>query len=199
MMEGDILSQKTLNSFWELEERYASLLAEYKPVVLGEGDKKAHIFMIGEAPGKSEVEEGRPFVGAAGRNLDGFLEFLRLERKDIYITNAVKFRPVRENPDTGRLSNRTPTAKEIELFRPLLTDEIDLVSPSIIITLGNTPLFSLVGKNIRIGEVHGRPMEFEGIMLYPLYHPASIIYRRELKAVYQEDLARLKELLEISL
>ncbi len=187
--------RKTLNSFAELEGKYTSLLAGYKPVVLGEGHVGANIFMIGEAPGKSEVDEGRPFVGQAGKNLDEFLEFLELERKDIYITNAVKFRPVKINAHTGRLSNRAPTTKEIECFHPMLMDEIELINPLIIITLGNIPLMSLAGKNIRIGNVHGKPMEHEGRTLYPLYHPASIIYRKELKAVYWEDLKRLKPLL----
>ena len=195
MMEGDVLPQRTSKDLPGLIEKYAALLAEYMPVVMGEGDNRAELFMIGEAPGKMEIEKGRPFVGAAGKNLDEFLEFVGLERKDIYITNAVKFRPVKKSPDTGRLSNRAPAKKEIELFRPLLMDEIDLVGPSLIITLGNTPLFSLAGKDIKIGAVHGKLMEFEGKRLYPLYHPASIIYRRELRDVYMEDLTNLKKLL----
>jgi uracil-DNA glycosylase family 4 len=184
-----------MNSIPELKEKYAALLAEYSPVVLGEGKKGAEIFMIGEAPGKQEVEKGRPFVGQAGKNLDEFLEYLGIERTDVYITNAVKFRPVKKNPDTGRLSNRAPTAKEIELFRPLLMDEIDLIDPPVIVTLGNIPLASLTGRDIKIGDVHGGPSEYKGKMLYPLYHPASIIYRRGLKEVYLEDLTRLKSLL----
>lgn len=187
---------KAVNSVSQLNEKYADLLERYNPVVPGEGEKGADIFMIGEAPGKWEIEKGRPFVGQAGKNLDEFLEYLELERKDIYITNAVKFRPVKKNPDTGRLSNRAPTTKEIDLFRPLLMDEIDLIDPSVIVTLGNTPLLSLTGENIRIGDVHGKPEEYKGRTLYPLYHPASVIYRRELREVYLEDLARLKSLLK---
>ena len=187
---------KAVNSVSQLNEKYADLLERYNPVVPGEGEKGADIFMIGEAPGKWEIEKGRPFVGQAGKNLDEFLEYLELERKDIYITNAVKFRPVKKNPDTGRLSNRAPTTKEIDLFRTLLMDEIDLIDPSVIVTLGNTPLLSLTGENIRIGDVHGKPEEYKGRTLYPLYHPASVIYRRELREVYLEDLARLKSLLK---
>lgn len=187
---------KAENSTAQLREKYEDLLEKYSPVVMGEGEKGAHIFMIGEAPGRWEIEKGRPFVGQAGKNLDGFLEVLGLERKDVYITNAVKFRPVKKNPRTGSLSNRAPTVKEIELFRPLLMDELDLVDPSIIVTLGNVPLLSLTGQNIRIGDVHGKPMDFRGKTLYPLYHPASIIYRRELEEVYKEDLLRIKSLIE---
>ncbi len=171
-------------------------MAKYSPVVMGEGAEGAHICMIGEAPGKWEVEKGRPFVGQAGKNLDEFLEMLELERKDIYITNAVKFRPVKKNARTGSLSNRAPTVKEIELFRPLLMDELDLVDPTMIVTLGNIPLLALTGQNLKIGDVHGRPMDFRGKTLYPLYHPASIIYRRELIEVYKEDLLRIKPLIK---
>ncbi len=187
---------KTTNSIAQLREKYEDLLVKYSPVVMGEGAEGAHIFMIGEAPGKWEIEKGRPFVGQAGKNLDEFLELLELKREDVYITNAVKFRPVKKNPRTGSLSNRAPTVKEIELFRPLLMDELDLVDPSIIVTLGNIPLLALTGRNIRIGDVHGRPMDFSGKTLYPLYHPASIIYRRELKEVYKEDLLRIKPLIK---
>ena len=190
------MSQRPIANTRELKEKYADLLKQYSPVVMGEGKKGAKAFMIGEAPGRWEVEKGRPFVGAAGKNLDEFLEFLELEREAIYITNAVKFRPVKKNSGTGRTSNRAPTTKEIEAFRPLLMDEIDLIRPSIIITLGNIPLLSLTVKKIKIGDVHGKPADFGGRTLYPLYHPASIIYRRELKEVYMEDLARLKPLLQ---
>lgn len=180
----------------QLTQKYADLLKKYQPVVLGEGSIDAGIVMIGEAPGRFEIEQGRPFVGQAGKNLDEFLDLLGISRKDLYVTNAVKFRPTKANKATGRLSNRAPTAKEIELFRPMLMDEIALVDPSIIVTLGNVPLFSLVGTSIKIGDVHGTAMKFHGKTLYPLYHPASIIYRRELKKVYQQDLLRLKEIIK---
>lgn len=179
-----------------LEGKYREMLQNYSPAVLGEGNPGADILMIGEAPGKTEVELGRPFVGQAGRNLDEFLETLELQREDLYITNAVKFRPTKTNADTGSISNRPPTKKEIEIFRPFLMDEIEIVDPSVVVSMGNIPLFSLIGKNARIGDVHGRPMEFGRRTLYPLYHPASIIYRRELQSIYQDDLARLKRLLE---
>jgi uracil-DNA glycosylase family 4 len=192
----DALLKDQRNRFLELKEKYADLLKEFSPVVFGEGKKGAEIFMIGEAPGKREIEKGRPFVGQAGKNLDEFLEYLGIDRIDVYITNAVKFRPVKRNPDTGRLSNRAPTAKEIELFRPLLMDEIDLIDPPVIVTLGNIPLASLTGGDIKIGDVHGKASDYKGKMLYPLYHPASIIYRRGLKEVYREDLTRLKSLLK---
>jgi uracil-DNA glycosylase family 4 len=184
------------NRIEQLARKYSELLKEYHPVVLGNGNMNAEIVMIGEAPGRFEIEQGQPFVGQAGKNLDEFLDVLGLRRQDLYVTNAVKFRPTKAGHTTARLSNRAPTAKEIELFRPMLMDEIAIVDPSIIVTLGNVPLFSLMGTKIKIGEVHGTIMEYSGKVLYPLYHPASIIYRRELEAVYRQDLMRLKEILQ---
>lgn len=187
--------QKPLKDVCRLWGKYADILLRYSPIVLGEGKKEAAIFMIGEAPGKHEIERGAPFVGTAGKNLDGFLKVLQLKREEIYLTNAVKFRPVKENPRTKRLSNRAPTPKEIELFHPMLMDEIDIIKPSVIVTLGNIPLSSITGKKQKIGDLHGVPIRFQNRILYPLYHPASIIYRQELKKVYMQDLTHLKSLL----
>jgi DNA polymerase len=178
-----------------LRKKYRELLEKYEPVVMGEGNPDAEIFMVGEAPGRTEIDLGRPFVGQAGKNLDEFLEILQISREDMYLTNAVKFRPTRESGKTGRISNRPPTVKEIELFRPLLMEEIEIVNPSIVITLGNIPLFAVTGSSIKIGDVHGEVLEYGVKILYPMYHPASIIYRRELKEVYERDLLKLKSML----
>mgnify|MGYP001329850600 FL=1 len=101
------------------------------------------------------------------------------------------------NPKTKRLSNRTPTNKEIDIFRPYIHEEIKIVNPKIIITLGNISLKAIFNENLRIGEVHGKLMDIEignvNYKVFPLYHPAAIIYRRELKDVYMEDLKRLKK------
>jgi len=180
----------------KLKEKYKELLEKYQPVVMGDGNPDADIFLIGEAPGRHEVEKGRPFVGRAGKNLDEFLKTLELERKDIYITNAVKFRPTQKKTSAGRISNKAPTKKEVELFRPLLMEEIRIFNPFIVVTLGNIPLFSVTEQNIKIGEVHGKPMDVGAGTIFPLYHPASIIYRRELNEVYRMDLEKLKYFLQ---
>lgn len=184
-----------LKALKELEVRFRDLLEEYKPVVMGQGNPEAEIVMIGEAPGRHEVEKGTPFVGQAGRNLDQFLKAAGLERKDLYITNAVKFRPTRKNRNTGRVSNRAPTRKEIKMFRPLLVEEIKIVDPWIVVTLGNIPLFFLTGKNLKIGDVHGEPLPYGQRVIFPLYHPASVIYNPDLKQVYLKDLKKLKDYL----
>ena len=165
-------------------------------IVLGRGNLNSPIVLIGEAPGRKEVELKEPFVGQAGKNLDEFLEALELEKEDIYITNSVKYRPTKVNPKTGRLSNRTPTVKEIEAFRNYLFEEIDIIKPKIIVTLGNTSLKALFKENIKIGDVHGKLISVDikdnKYNIFPLYHPAAIIYNRSLKEIYLNDLQNLK-------
>jgi len=166
-------------------------------LVLGHGNLNSPIMLIGEAPGAKEIELGQPFFGQAGKHLEEFLQVLEIKREDIYITNSVKYRPTKVNPKTGRLSNRTPTIKEIEDFREFVFEEIDIINPKIIVTLGNIPLKSLLEKSIKIGEVHGR---LESIYIngnpysiFPLYHPAAVIYNRDLREVYISDLHKLKK------
>lgn len=165
-------------------------------IVLGRGNLNSPIVLIGEAPGRKEVELKEPFVGQAGKNLDEFLEALELEKEDIYITNSVKYRPTKVNPKTGRLSNRTPTVKEIEAFRNYLFEEIYIIKPKIIVTLGNTSLKALFKENIKIGDVHGKLISVDikdnKYNIFPLYHPAAIIYNRSLKEIYLNDLQNLK-------
>lgn len=161
-------------------------------IVTGDGCPNAKIMLIGEAPGKDEVLYCKPFVGKAGKNLSEFLEIIGLKREDIFITNAVKFRPVNIN-DMGFVSNRTPTEQEVNTFLPYLLKEIEVISPEIIVTLGGIPLKALLGWNSTIGGLHGRITSFNGIKLYPLYHPASIIYNPSLKSVYINDVINLKK------
>ena len=177
--------------------------AEEKPVVLGEGNTDhPPVMLIGEAPGEQESLQGRPFVGKAGKNLDGFLQVLELRREDIYISNVVKIRPTKVS-DKGRVSNRPPNREELALFTPYLMEEILRVEPQMIVTLGNYALKALCGPRAVIGDMHGAPVSVTvqherqqgDFSVFPLYHPASIIYNRSLQAVYDEDLAKLKGLL----
>mgnify|MGYP000139107162 FL=1 len=161
-----------------------------RSLVFGEGSFHSRLMMIGEAPGEQETLKGRPFVGKAGKNLDEFLQMSGLKREEIYITNTVKFRPTKRS-DAGRLVNRPPTKEEIALFYPFLLREIELVKPEYVVTLGNVPLKALAGDRVVIGDVHGQFLECEGRVLYPLYHPASLIYNPSLRGVYAEDVKRL--------
>ena len=165
-----------------------------KKLVFGEGASAPLLMMIGEAPGGDEEKQGRPFVGKAGKNLSSFLEVIGLKREEIYISNVVKLRPTKVSPKTGKAVNRPPSSEEIAFFLPYLVEEIQLISPKIIVTLGNVPLKAVSGdKSITIGDVHGKPYPLEGNqVLFPLYHPAAIIYNRALSEVYQQDLLTLK-------
>lgn len=172
-----------------------------KAVVFGDGNPGAKLMLVGEAPGEQEALQGKPFVGKAGKNLDGFLTTLGVAREDIWITNVVKFRPVKTHPRTGSLSNRPPSREEIELCFHILLHEIQIIQPKVIVTLGNVALKAVADdRKIVIGSCHGQPMETElhgcRFVLFPLYHPASIIYNRELAKVYEQDLVALKEYLE---
>lgn len=167
---------------------------ESRALVFGEGDIAAKTLLIGEAPGEQEAFQGRPFVGKAGKNLDEFLEMAGLERAQMYITNVVKFRPTRIS-NAGRTVNRPPAREEIELFLPWLKREIAIVGPRRIVTLGNVPLKALLGAKMTIGEMHGKYTDWDGIPLYPLYHPASLIYNRALRPVYETDVRRLGALI----
>lgn len=135
----------------------ASLTRHYPNSVLvfGQGPVPCKVMLVGEAPGKHEIENNMPFCGQAGQTLNQFLKRAQLERSEIYITNVCKFRPTRQGI-SGRLTNRTPTAHELKEATPFLLDEILCVRPRIIVTLGNTPLKTLTGNRaLCVGDVHG--------------------------------------------
>lgn len=194
-----------MQDFQQKMTRFFSTLwpAEEKVLVFGEGrsDHPA-IMLIGEAPGEQETLQRRPFVGKAGKNLDAFLEVVGLKREELYISNVVKIRPTKTS-DKGRLSNRPPNREELALFTPFLMEEILRVQPQMIVTLGNVPLKALMGARAVIGDHHGKKAavtvthekQSADFALFPLYHPASIIYNRSLQQVYQADLQALKALL----
>lgn len=188
-----------------LQQRSAALLdrlypSEHKVLVFGEGNARAAIMLVGEAPGEQETLQQRPFVGQAGRILDDFLARIGLPRDALYITSVVKFRPTRENPQTGRLNNRPPTREEIDLCWHMLAGEIEIVAPRVVVTLGNVALRALLQDNRRtIGACHGQPFQTRvlerAVTVFPLYHPASILYNRALQQVYARDVDALAALL----
>jgi len=191
-----------MQAFQQKMTRFFSTLwpAEEKVLVFGEGQSDhPAIMLIGEAPGEQESLQRRPFVGKAGKNLDGFLEVVGLRREDIYISNVVKVRPTRVS-EKGRISNRPPNKEELALFTPYLYEEILLVQPRLIVTLGNVALKALADSKAVIGSMHGaittvivrHEKQAADFAIFPLYHPASIIYNRSLQEVYQEDLQKLK-------
>lgn len=177
--------------------------ADLEHPVFGEGNEnKPLIMFIGEAPGREEAACGRPFVGKAGKQLDAMLELAGIDREAVFVTNAVKYRPVKRNG--ARLSNRTPMPLEVAYGLDLLRYEISAVHPHVIAPLGNVPYSAIrlladrVFGEKTIGLAHGMPIVYhiggEARMIFPLYHPAASIYNRELKPVLENDLIRLGEL-----
>lgn len=191
-----MLSLKQLNQ--EMETFFASIFAaEEKPLVFGEGNgSHPQLMLVGEAPGEQEVLQKRPFVGKAGKNLDEFLALAGLDRSAIYVSNVVKIRPTEKGP-TGRTRNRAPNQEELALFTPFLMRESALVQPGIIVTLGNVPLQAYLGKHQTVGQCHGKVhLAQDGMRVFSLYHPASMIYRPQLRETYAEDIMILKSLLD---
>lgn len=179
----------------------ADKTGEYLSPVFGCGNADAaRIVFIGEAPGKEETRLSTPFVGKAGAQFDLLLQKASLSRDSVFVTNTVKFRPT--TVKTRSVSNRTPTRKEIELGLPLLKEELLVLRARVIVTLGNTPLFAMTEilglESAHIGDVHGRALDAclsgESIILFPLYHPASGIYNRQLLQIMDADAEALGRL-----
>lgn len=167
--------------------------------ITGGGKIPSDILFIGEAPGKMEVELQKPFIGAAGKTFEFYLNSIGIKRENIRITNTCYARPIKKKiSKSGKetISNRAPKTNEIEAFRNILDEEIKLVDPKIIITLGNTPLKRLTGKN-KIGDYHGTFIYNEEIKryIYPMYHPSALTYNHSVEFLesYKKDWIKLKE------
>ena len=154
-------------------------------LVPGEGAPDAAVVFVGEAPGASEDKQGRPFVGSAGRLLDGLLEDAGLERADVFITNVVKARPP---------GNRDPKADEVEHHLPWLQAQLQIIDPQLIVPLGRHAL-NRFAADAKISQVHGHVLEHEGRRLFPMYHPAAALHNQSLRSTLHEDARRLGETL----
>ena len=158
-----------------------------KQAVPGEGPTHAEIMLIGEGPGFHENEQGRPFVGAAGKFLDQLLEQAGVTRADVWITNVVKCRPP---------GNRDPLPDEIEICTSnYLQHQISIVNPSIIVTLGRFSM-GLFFKGAKITQIHGQMRKVEDRFVIAMYHPAAALHQMALKPAIMADFARLPELLK---
>jgi uracil-DNA glycosylase family 4 len=152
-----------------------------KNAVPGEGQLSAKIMFIGEAPGRSEDEKGRPFVGAAGRILDDLLKKAGIERSQVFITNIVKCRPP---------NNRVPKGDELTACRPYLDRQIALIKPKVICILGRTAYSSLLGGS-SISASRGKIVERAGQKYFLTFHPAAVIYNKGLLSALEADLKKL--------
>jgi DNA polymerase len=154
-----------------------------KNAVPGDGNTKTRIMFVGEAPGRDEDLQGRPFVGMAGKLLSQLLSSIGLGREDVYITNIVKCRP----PE-----NRPPRANEISACSNYLERQIRLINPRLLCPMGNVALKVFLGKDATISEVHGQVISKPaGPKIFPLYHPAAALYTARLKSTLEEDMIRM--------
>ncbi len=158
--------------------------------VFGAGNADAGLMFIGEAPGASEDRLGLPFVGAAGKLLDKLLAEIDLDRKDVWIGNVLRCRP----PD-----NRDPQPREIESCQGYLFEQVRLIEPSVICTLGNFSTKLLRGDTTGISRLHGQPevrvIGPRAVRLYPLYHPAAALYTPSMLDTLRTDFHRIPDLL----
>ena len=164
------------------------LAATATQLVMGDGNPDADIVFIGEAPGQKEDEQGLPFVGAAGKFLNEMLSEAGMQRRDVYITNIVKYRPP---------NNRDPSPEEKAAFLPYLLHQLDIIKPKIIITLGRHSMEYFL-PSAKISQVHGQVIhnkiqygdtQYEWTIV-PLYHPAAALYNGSMRQVLIDDFVR---------
>lgn len=162
-------------------------------LVMGDGNPNADIVFIGEAPGKNEDEQGKPFVGAAGKFLDEMLASIKLDRSDVYITNIVKYRPP---------NNRDPEPEEKKEFFPYLIKQLAVIEPKVVIPLGRHAMNAFL-PDYKISQVHGkayrRKLIIDGkekeVLFLPLYHPAAALYNGGMRTTLLEDFSAIKQLI----
>jgi len=179
-----------------IDDKIATVLAATATqLVFGDGNVDADIVFIGEAPGKHEDIQGLPFVGAAGKFLNEMLQTIDLERKDIYITNIVKYRP----PD-----NRDPSPEEKKAFLPYLQSQLEVIQPKVVVTLGRHSLNCFL-PDLQISKVHGEPKRVRlslkdeadvlEVVILPLYHPAAALYNPGQRQTLFDDFALIPTIL----
>ncbi len=161
--------------------------------VPGEGMISTHIMFIGEAPGREEDKQGRPFVGTAGKFLDELLKEAGLQRENIYIGNVLKCRPSLDGRD------RRPSEEEIKACSPYLDRQIELVQPRVICTLGNVAMEYIIRKygldERSISRIHGTIFKTDNLQIIPLYHPAAILYKPDLEHIMRRDFKIIREVI----
>lgn len=179
--------RKRIHDFSKCDLKFSAMNTVY-----GEGNPKADIFFLGEAPGAQEDEQGRPFVGASGQLLDKMLQSIHIQRQDVFITNVVPWRPP---------FNRTPTSEEIELCLPFVHEYIALVEPKILVCLGAVAFHSLFPQypNLSITKAHDLSLVYESplrdltIPTYVLYHPSYLLRSSAGKPKTWEQLKKIKK------
>lgn len=167
------------------------LRMECKQVVPGEGSAEAEIMFVGEGPGQKEDELGRPFVGAAGKFLDEMLDIINLKRESVYIANVVKCRPP---------GNRDPFPDEVAACWPWLLEQIKIIHPKLIVTLGRHSMERFL-PGFKISEIHGKALRriIDGLgpqVFYALYHPAAALYNGSMRDILIKDFKRIPKIID---
>jgi uracil-DNA glycosylase len=156
-----------------------------KNAVPGEGPVNAEIMFIGEGPGFHENEQGRPFVGAAGKFLEELLASIGLTREEVFITNVVKCRPP---------GNRDPQQEELDTCYQYLERQIHAINPKVIVTLGRFSMARFL-PNAKISDIHGQPARIKNRLVVPMYHPAAALHQPSLRPTVERDFSLLPELI----
>jgi len=182
----------TLGSLDAIAERIRStyccdLCPKRTNAVPGEGNPRAKLVLVGEAPGATEDATGRPFVGQAGQLLDGILQAIELPREQVYITNIVKCRPPQ---------NRKPLPEEVSACIPYLYRQLELLEPKVILALGGTAGEALLGVKKSLGELRGKVHRFNDIPLVVTYHPAALLRNPNWKKPAWDDVRIARQLLD---
>lgn len=170
-----------------------------KHLVFGEGNSNADIVFIGEAPGKNEDLQGRPFIGAAGKFLNEMLEGIGLKRTDVYITSILKYRPP---------GNRDPLPEEKQAFLPYLQAQLEVIQPKLVVTLGRHSMNCFL-PDLQISKIHGEAkrikisMKQHGsdvltLVVLPLFHPAAALYNGSLRQTLIDDFAHIPHVIGLT-
>ncbi|MCP5537169.1 MAG: uracil-DNA glycosylase [Akkermansiaceae bacterium] len=179
--------------------RWAPVLAQKdlrKTMVFSVGNPSADVMLVGEAPGYDEERLGEPFVGKAGQKLDGILKAMGIDRRSVYISNIVKFRPAMPNQTTN---NRKPTKEEMDACLPFIHEEVKVVAPKVIIALGGTAAQALLNCDQPVGSMRGCFHDYAGIPLRVTYHPSYILHNEATseKRKLWEDMLAVMDLLRM--
>ncbi len=168
----DVMGECRLCPLWETRTN----------LVFGTGNPNARVMLVGEGPGKNEDLQGEPFVGAAGKNLDGLLQLAGLTRSEVYIANVIKCRPP---------NNRNPRPEEIQSCAPFLREQIRSIWPDVIVCLGNFAAHFVLRTDRGIMSLRGRFHQAGHFLVMPTLHPASALYHREWQPVLEDDFRML--------
>jgi uracil-DNA glycosylase len=170
----------------EADDPAPELKAGATQLVFGDGNPDAEMVFVGEAPGKNEDLQGKPFVGAAGKFLNEMLEMIDLKREDIYITNIVKYRPP---------NNRDPHPDEKQAFLKYLESQLEVIQPVLVVTLGRHSLNCFL-PDLQISQCHGQPKRYKGRVYLPLFHPAAALYNGAMRQTLIDDFASIPAIIE---